>query len=484
MVDQVLMPDIWIANESGDGIVKYDPTAKGHTLDLESDDDIEPVVMPEHVVSILGFDPLQEAGFNTGDAEFEEAEHPRGQPGNAGQFASTASSGGGENLSSRGPMLLTEARREVTNPRATLGSMRRARDRLNEEIIRIRRLPQSSEMRNLIGNYTDKLDTAKKWLSDNGGGEEESQPPPVVPPDRVTSLSPKVQKLYASYIAAKAKAAAIDESDATHAEKNAAWKAANDAYDAVDVQARREIPVPKPVKPGKVVKRAKAPTEDQITDYTFMSANEFKDVTGPGPLCVRKRDGDNASRLLGAVGKTRAAVLSLPKSHRAKLNDVTIINQYTMDASVSAEVESDTGYAGMFYYKDKRAEIVDAVTTRDGSKTYMMANQEHVTLHEIGHALDNEFKFELSNSGYLNEAITVDKKGLTEAQRKAAEYFLTNPREMVAEAYAMCFSTSDRAFGMPKKEAWDAFRNTRERLGALLQQKGLDIYDGITPKVT
>lgn len=105
------LPDVWIAQPGG-GMVQ--PTA-GPYLDIEPDDDTEPTVMPQDVVALLGFDPLQEpieedspsAGVPyvppinpmTHDAgEFAEAKHPRGQPGNAGQFAS-GSGGGGKQVS-------------------------------------------------------------------------------------------------------------------------------------------------------------------------------------------------------------------------------------------------------------------------------------------------------------------------------------------------------------------------------------------------
>jgi hypothetical protein len=105
------LPDVWIAQPGG-GMAQ--PTA-GPYLDIEPDDDTEPTVMPQDVVALLGFDPLQEpieedspsAGVPhvppinpmTHDAgEFAEAKHPRGQPGNAGQFAS-GSGGGGKQVS-------------------------------------------------------------------------------------------------------------------------------------------------------------------------------------------------------------------------------------------------------------------------------------------------------------------------------------------------------------------------------------------------
>jgi hypothetical protein len=261
--------------------------------------------------------------------------------------------------------------------------------------------------------------------------------------------------------------------------KETAWKLAEEAYNKVEAAHKAELEEEvRTRKPGKVIKRPKTATDDAISDFAVMDSEDFKKQSGISSV---RETGENKSRLLSSVGKVRAAVMGLPKSHRDKLKDVVIRNQYTIDPSVKAEVDSGqgSGYAGMYYYNDKRAEIVDFVSTRDGKLTFKLEDVQRVAVHELGHAMDNEFKFELSNSGYLNEAIEQDKKDLTEAQRNAAEYYLSNSREMVAEGYAMCFSNSDRAFGMPKSEAWEAFKNTRERLGALLQQKGLDVYVGI-----
>ena len=51
------MPDVWVANPDGNGIVPLDWRKYGH-LDLEPDDDEEPTTFPGDVASVLGFDPM------------------------------------------------------------------------------------------------------------------------------------------------------------------------------------------------------------------------------------------------------------------------------------------------------------------------------------------------------------------------------------------------------------------------------------------
>lgn len=63
MTTRYAMPTVWVALPDGSGIVEYDPTAEGHTLDLEADDDTKPLVISDWIVQILGFDPLTEPGF-------------------------------------------------------------------------------------------------------------------------------------------------------------------------------------------------------------------------------------------------------------------------------------------------------------------------------------------------------------------------------------------------------------------------------------
>ena len=58
MATKYPMPNIWVA--SNDGIKPYDWQASGHHLDIEDDDDTEPKICPQHVIDVLGFDPLLE----------------------------------------------------------------------------------------------------------------------------------------------------------------------------------------------------------------------------------------------------------------------------------------------------------------------------------------------------------------------------------------------------------------------------------------
>ncbi len=55
--------------------------------DINDVDDDEEIETPDDVIDMLGFDPA-EADELAEDKEFSEADHPRGQPGNAGQFGS------------------------------------------------------------------------------------------------------------------------------------------------------------------------------------------------------------------------------------------------------------------------------------------------------------------------------------------------------------------------------------------------------------
>lgn len=322
-------------------------------------------------------------------------------------------------------------------------------------------------------------DNAGQFASTSGSGESSREAPPKQSAER-TDLSPKVKALYDKYKKKEEQALEIEHGDFSAKEKELAWTLVNEAYNRVEKAHKDELAKEREAarKPGKVIQRLAAATEDQISEYALMDPIEFREKSGINSI---RESGDNKSRLLSAVGKTRAAIMGLPKSHRDKLKGVIVQNQNTIDPSVRAQVEtkSDSGYAGMYYPGAKHAEIVDFVSTRDGKHTFAFEDQLGTTVHELGHALDYEFDLELSESGYLQEGIAQDKADLTEARRNAAEYYLSNAREMVAETYKLCFSDSGRAFGMPKSEAWSAFKNTRERLGALLQQKGLDVYAGI-----
>lgn len=660
------MPTIWTIAPDGGGIIEYDQHVAGHTLDLEPDDDIEPTVMPDWIIDVLGFDPLQEPGIKEPVATkqklifedaFQESDHPRGQPKNAGQFAKGAGKGPTTNVrqdkgaakvrAQRGRQLatiLSQRRSDDPTPngqqpgpdkgvsstastgngsavafnRALSDNFYRAISKavkasnagaavhvyepgeykamrcyltpdksagyaLNgDDIVSVFKDPNSPHKKVAItalaqavkngGRRLDCFDTvlpgfysnnhfravsrvkfndeyapegwdyermapfnkgrpdvvfmvydpnhAELYKPGDGDVAEDYDEAVAVQKDAVngglssraqldfhhvgdafkeadhprgqpdnkgqfastpgggeSSASPtnatKSNSLIQKYWEMKKAAEALDPSTP---ESHQAWKAIKEAHEEYMTAKRSEAPPPVNVPQGKVIKRPKPVSDDALSEYATMYPEDFRKESGL--WSVRERLSEYKSRRLSAVGQARAAVMGLPESHRNKLKDTTVKNVGTIPSSQRMVVENKGtgGWAGMYRGSEDTAYVVDEVSTKDG-QTFVLEDVGAVTVHELGHALDH--KLGLSGLGYMSEGVSADKNALTPDQTRASEYYLQSSSEMVAECYSMCFSNSGRAFGMPKSEAWDAFKNTRERLGALLQQKGLDVYVGI-----
>ena len=83
-----IIPNIMIGEKEADEAVDW----RSLEIDDDIDNDEELEQTPEDVIEGLGFDPKEiEDLENTEDADFKESEHPRGQPGNAGQFVEKGS---------------------------------------------------------------------------------------------------------------------------------------------------------------------------------------------------------------------------------------------------------------------------------------------------------------------------------------------------------------------------------------------------------
>ena len=81
-INEQLIPNIMIGEKEADEAIDW--RSLDDSDDIDNDEELEET--PENVIEGLGFDP-KEIEELTEDADFKESEHPRGQPGNAGQFA-------------------------------------------------------------------------------------------------------------------------------------------------------------------------------------------------------------------------------------------------------------------------------------------------------------------------------------------------------------------------------------------------------------
>ena len=145
---------------------------------------------------------------------------------------------------------------------------------------------------------------------------------------------------------------------------------------------------------------------------------------------------------------------SIPESHQKLLSKISILNVAEINGGHTQ------GLTTTYNRTDTTVKIADKVAGRN------LKDPTGTTVHELGHAMDN-----LSGHAYSREVASVVREEaarLPKADARLAAHYLSNEREMFAEAYRLTYSTSGRgAFAMGQKTAEKRFPKSIAAVRAL-----------------
>lgn len=160
----------------------------------------------------------------------------------------------------------------------------------------------------------------------------------------------------------------------------------------------------------------------------------------------------------------KAGVKAVPVEHAKKVKAVPVyVVRSTRDIPVRGNAPESSKTTGLFQwapgepriyipthkiydYRDSRGEMVTWDTP--------LKNITRDTVHEIGHALDHHNDWELGNK--IREACYIAERDMTAREKKKADYFIHDIKEMFAEVYTLAYNPvktgTQRYFGGMKRE--------------------------------
>jgi hypothetical protein len=380
------------------------------------------------------------------DAEFNEADHPRGEDGKFG-------SGGGEKRSPEAiRRVMSSLERLANHPSTPKGEAEAARTRL-------------AAMRKAHPRFTtyEPLDEPDKpiasevqpWTEAPGGGmrnragyvHDPANDPRPYPNAMYSGPSSAFEK------AGREKNAAWQAFQKTPTPANqAAFKAAYSNYLNLQEEddRRRQTGAP----PRKDARADAAEFNEE--DHPRAEDGKFGSGGGSTSHAVKIIKSGNAA----GAATVNAVIESVPARHAELMGKTEIEIQPQRPGSGAGSCFREFDHKGNFTHN--RVQVAESIQIK-GQWVQLKPNQiKHVALHEFGHAIDwanSTRNLKDSPSKRLpQQAIDQDAAALSEQDRFRAKYWLNSKSEMWAECYALLHG--EQGFGMRADEARSKFRNT------------------------
>jgi hypothetical protein len=195
------------------------------------------------------------------------------------------------------------------------------------------------------------------------------------------------------------------------------------------------------------------PAEEDMTDYNPNHEPAVSEKGGEfssgGGSSIEGRILESTSE--GQKSQMVAAVKSIPARDAESINHMKILGVKSLSA----------GFDGKVYGSFNPDESTIKVSAK---ADFQVISIEHALVHELGHAVDYTDRSSFpawSLSTKMRKGMKAESEKMSAAEKNAASYFLENPREMFAEAYALTYAKTDaKAFGMSRDRARQIFAGT------------------------
>jgi hypothetical protein len=200
------------------------------------------------------------------------------------------------------------------------------------------------------------------------------------------------------------------------------------------------------------------PAEEDMTDYNPnhepAGSEKGGEFSSGGGSSIEGRILESTSE--SQKSQMVAAVRSIPAKDAESINHVKILGVKSLSA------ETDGKVYGSFNPDESTIKV--SAKADFGGKKVQVISIEHALVHELGHAVDYTDRSSFpawSLSTKMRKGMKAESEKMSAAEKNAASYFLENPREMFAEAYALTYAKTDaKAFGMSRDRARQIFAGT------------------------